>query len=42
MKSVAVLETKKRFFEMIAAAEHGEGITINRHGLPVGRLVSIR
>lgn len=27
---------------MIAAAEHGEDITITRHGLPVASLVSIR
>jgi prevent-host-death family protein len=41
MKAVAVFEAKNRFSEMIVAAEHGEDITITRHGLPVARLVSI-
>ena len=42
MKAVTVFEAKNRFSEMIAAAEHGEDITITRHGQPVARLVSIR
>ncbi len=41
MKAVAIFEAKNRFSEMIAAVEHGEEITITRHGAPVARLVAI-
>ncbi|MDO8699140.1 MAG: type II toxin-antitoxin system prevent-host-death family antitoxin [Rhodoferax sp.] len=41
MRAVAVYEAKNRFSEMIAAVEHGEEITITRHGAPVARLVAI-
>ncbi len=41
MKAVAMFEAKNRFSEIVAAAEHGEDITITRYGLPVARLVSI-
>lgn len=41
MKAVAIFELKNRFSEMIAAVEHGEEITITRHGSPVARLVAI-
>lgn len=41
MKSVAVFEAKNRFSELINAVEHGEEITITRHGNPVARLVSV-
>ena len=41
MKAVAIFEVKNRFAEMIAAVEHGEEITITRHGSPVARLVAI-
>jgi len=40
MKSVAVFEAKNRFSELVSAVEHGEEITITRHGNPVARLVS--
>lgn len=40
MKSVAVFEAKNRFSELVSAVEHGEEITITRHGSPVARLVS--
>ena len=40
MKSVAVFEAKNRFSELISAVEHGEEITITRHGNPVARLVA--
>lgn len=41
MQAIAVYEAKNRFSEMIAAVEHGEEITITRHGMPVARLVAI-
>lgn len=40
MKSVAVYEAKNRFSELVSAVEHGEEITITRHGAPVARLVA--
>ncbi len=40
MKSVAVFEAKNRLSELLSAVEHGEEITITRHGTPVARLVS--
>jgi prevent-host-death family protein len=40
MKSVAVFEAKNRFSELVSAVEHGEEITITRHGTPVARLVA--
>ena len=40
MKSVAVFEAKNRFSELVSAVEHGEEITITRHGSPVARLVA--
>lgn len=41
MKTVAVFEAKNRFSELLAAVEHGEEITITRHGSPVARLVAL-
>ena len=41
MKSFAVFEAKNRFSELLAAVEHGEEITITRHGTPVARLVAV-
>lgn len=41
MRTVAVFEAKNRFSELLAAVEHGEEITITRHGSPVARIVSI-
>ena len=41
MQAIAVYEAQNRFHEMIAAVEHGEEITITRHGMPVARLVAI-
>jgi prevent-host-death family protein len=41
MKTVAVFEAKKRFSELLAAVEHGEEITITRHGAPIARLVAL-
>lgn len=41
MKTVAVFEAKNRFSELLAAVEHGEEITITRHGNPVARIVSV-
>jgi len=41
MKTVAVFEAKNRFSELLAAVEHGEEITITRHGAPVARLVAL-
>lgn len=40
MKTVAVFEAKQRFSELLAAVEHGEEVTITRHGCPVARMVS--
>lgn len=40
MKTVAVFEAKNRLSELLAAVEHGEEITITRHGTPVARLVA--
>lgn len=41
MRSIAVFEAKNRFSELLTAVEHGEEITITRHGYPVARIVSI-
>ena len=41
MKTVAVFEAKNRFSELLVAVEHGEEITITRHGSPVARLVAL-
>jgi prevent-host-death family protein len=41
MRTVAVFEAKNRFSELLNAVEHGEEITITRHGSPVARIVSI-
>lgn len=41
MKTVAVFEAKNRFSELLAAVEHGEEITITRHGAPIARLVAL-
>jgi prevent-host-death family protein len=41
MKTIAVFEAKNRFSELLAAVEHGEEITITRHGSPVARLVAL-
>ncbi len=41
MRTVAVFEAKNRFSELLTAVEHGEEITITRHGNPVARIVSI-
>jgi prevent-host-death family protein len=40
MRTIAVFEAENRFSELISAAEHGEEITITRHGNPVARLIS--
>ena len=40
MKSVAVFEAKNRFSELLSAVDHGEVVTITRHGQPIARLVS--
>ena len=34
MRSVAVFEAKNKFSELLNAVEHGEEITITRHGAP--------
>jgi prevent-host-death family protein len=41
MRSIAVFEAKNRFSELLTAVEHGEEITITRHGSPVARMVSV-
>ena len=41
MRSVAVFEAKNRLSELLSAAEHGEEITITRHGAPIARLVAV-
>jgi len=40
MRTVAIFEAKNRLSELLTAVEHGEEITITRHGCPVARLVS--
>lgn len=40
MRTVAVFEAKNRLSELLTAVEHGEEITITRHGSPVARIVS--
>jgi prevent-host-death family protein len=40
MRTVAVFEAKNRLSELLTAVEHGEEITISRHGCPVARIVS--
>lgn len=41
MKTVAVLEAKNRFSELLAEVAQGEDVTITRHGAPVARLVAM-
>ena len=41
MRTVAIFEAKNRFSELLTAVEHGEEITITRHGCPVARIVSV-
>lgn len=41
MRTVAVFEAKNRFSELLNAVEHGEEITITRHGNPVARIVAV-
>ncbi|MFZ3083549.1 type II toxin-antitoxin system Phd/YefM family antitoxin [Rhodoferax ferrireducens] len=41
MRFVAVFEAKNRFSELLSAVEHGEEITITRHGAPIARLVAM-
>lgn len=41
MQSVAVFEAKNRLSELLNAVEHGEEITITRHGSAVARLVAV-
>ena len=41
MRTVAVFEAKNRFSELLNAVEHGEEITITRHGTPVARLMAV-
>ena len=41
MRTVAIFEAKNRLSELLNAVEHGEEITITRHGSPVARIVSI-
>jgi len=38
--TVPVYEAKTRLSELLVQAEHGEVITITRHGVPVARLVA--
>ena len=40
MKEVGVLEAKTRLSALIDAVEHGEEVTITRHGRAVARLVA--
>ena len=40
MKTVPVYEAKSRLSELLAAVEHGEQVTITRHGRPVARIVA--
>jgi prevent-host-death family protein len=40
MKEVAVYEAKTRLSELLAEVEHGEQVTITRHGQPVARLMA--
>ncbi len=39
MLTVPVYEAKTRLSELLSQAQHGEEITITRHGVPVARLV---
>jgi prevent-host-death family protein len=41
MRTVGVFEAKNRFPELLNAVEHGEEITITRHGNPAARIVSV-
>lgn len=41
MRTVAIFEAKNRLSELLNAVEHGEEVTITRHGNPVARIVSI-
>ncbi len=41
MRTVAIVEAKNRFSELLSAVEQGEEITITRYGSPVARIVSI-
>ena len=39
MREVKATDAKARLAELLRAAEHGEAITITRHGKPVAHLV---
>ena len=41
MRSFAVFEAKNGFSELFNAVEHGEEISITRHGSPVDRQVAV-
>ena len=39
MREIQATEAKARLAELLRAAEHGEAVTITRHGKPVAHLV---
>lgn len=41
MITLPVFEAKTRLSELLSRVEHGEEITITRHGVPAARLVSV-
>jgi prevent-host-death family protein len=41
MISVPIYEAKTRLSELLVQAQHGEVITITRHGVPAGQIIGI-
>lgn len=41
MRQIGAFEAKNRLSELLAAVEHGEEITITKHGRPVAKLVPV-
>jgi prevent-host-death family protein len=41
MRRIGAFEAKNRLSELLVAVEHGEEVTITRHGRPVAKLVPV-
>lgn len=42
MKTVAVIEARRRLTEILTAVEHGEEYTITKRGAPIARIIPAR
>lgn len=41
MRTIGAFEAKNRLSELLVAVEHGEEVTITKHGRPVAKLVPV-